>query len=1586
MMHERLKAERIGSAPVPGTPITDRSSLNYQLERLKSRRRERERELFGEGAEEGTSQPTTPPAAPQSLSTPQKVNVEDMEGAFPSGEEQASRKPVAVSAATLKRRLAMEKREQVAKEAAATPAKNALGKTGAMLRGKLGAGQKLGPPRPPSPPPEAERLKLLEATIQLMQCKGPVAKDILAQALAHEDAGPKGKKSDAPKDSQAFNWICQDRAIQDLNSNFLQRWILRDDVEAERQYQARTGAAAATSSSQTTFLGVEESPQAAKTPSKGTKPPLLQFPPFTAISALDSNQLMRSYRSKILCRCEGEGEVEAPTPSKAPGHGSPRDQKDVKMLRSAFPELTLSPQGEQCYTPCEREIQLLWLNMTPIIRAISSCMDNGRSNVSKAAVETLGALLNCTGCMRLQALFPSSDTTNLEALRAQPSYRGLETQADAILSKLIIKGGTASVKFLYDTCGLGLLCGIRALGATNAVLTTTLLTSIAQNPPKTEKSRVLWADSIAFALMLRWSYLRTSHAIKTGSPSDAVKLMSLATHVLGSLDCVAGGQVSPGSTLNSSETKRPLSPRRLLRAAVLDKGSPSVDESPQPPTTNKDMKDIATKLAMVADILLADGSPEVRESAKRVLFGYVLLAEEHARIYGYASSSDSMAAASPSSPAKGKQQSLDDTVPGSFLVPPTVESVARRSFLDKKSKLERILETMRLVRQVYCDQFVTSVLKKTNAEADSSGSSTNSQTQEQHLVVEVTPASPSKKPVDFASKTPQKSSTKPPRSPARTPTRAPPPAVAATMAEESAAIPHQPHTPSASKGAKRPGRKVSDPQTTTPATPQYKATPRSASASSIESGAGREGAKPTSAAEAPKETPQPAVEAQSAASEIPAIKKPGGPHEKKAKGKLAEQLLAGGDHRASKLFVQPARFSDSLPPSVCRSDAELLFRSGVFVGAASSSSSRDSSRAGAPASTFVPVQMGGLSYAAWEKAFLAARVAIRSDDILFLPELAAVNTDLMAKAAAEERTQIKEGESELYYHNNPSKSVNNEEGNISVSSSFSVTSLARRWSAGGASPKGLSVENVDGEDSGRTRPEELLTLKDIVRCVAALSHVSSSTILSNTATLNSTVTTASGRQECRDAALEFLRLAFLCPGLEVSSHEAHPFLPLPASLPYEVSLALLDALLHRCSSESRGSRAQLCSLFILHTLLDDIKRAKITVLDGWTSFAPSAVAGGGRGKERRRSVAPLTTALGYSLSKPALDALSSKAVGALTTAISNTRAHAPRGKAAAVAGPASAVACEGLSIFLSVLNRFVYESAEEARLRLVFGNPEDLRSAQSLSLTTAKTLLNSVSMTASSSRCWPAKAVMLNAMKELTILFLAAEKRSVSGQGSSPAQGRIHHESDKTNALLGDSDGTFMIATSLKHAKLIPISPMPITSPFLSAVDVTRAFDTAVRVCAQALELLSKGCEGEDADVLVSSAVAGLSYMKAAFVCRQEQQVDSGNASPKSPGATKIGSSSLLTAKYASDLWKLNIAVYLVPKSPDLDDQGYEEDFEDADDRSVSAVDAQPIPGHILTELLDKLEKEEGRSRSKRSRAKPEECERRLFDLVFCVE
>eukprot|EP00658_Telonema_sp_P-2_P067635 TRINITY_DN56563_c0_g2_i1.p1 TRINITY_DN56563_c0_g2~~TRINITY_DN56563_c0_g2_i1.p1 ORF type:complete len:219 (-),score=30.01 TRINITY_DN56563_c0_g2_i1:136-792(-) len=65
------------------------------------------------------------------------------------------------------------------------------------------------------------------------------------------------------------------------------------------------------------------------------------------------------------------------------------------------------------------------------------------------------------------------------------------------------------------------------------------------------------------------------------------------------------------------------------------------------------------------------------------------------------------------SPSKGAA-GLDDTQStASQVIPPTLESVAKRSFMDKKSKLDRILETMRLVRQVYADQFVPAVISRT---------------------------------------------------------------------------------------------------------------------------------------------------------------------------------------------------------------------------------------------------------------------------------------------------------------------------------------------------------------------------------------------------------------------------------------------------------------------------------------------------------------------------------------------------------------------------------------------------------------------------------------------------------------------------------------------------------------------------------------------------------------------------------------------------------------------------------------------------------------------------------------------------------
>eukprot|EP00658_Telonema_sp_P-2_P010526 TRINITY_DN13968_c0_g1_i1.p1 TRINITY_DN13968_c0_g1~~TRINITY_DN13968_c0_g1_i1.p1 ORF type:complete len:409 (+),score=62.26 TRINITY_DN13968_c0_g1_i1:180-1406(+) len=290
----------------------------------------------------------------------------------------------------------------------------------------------------------------------------------------------------------------------------------------------------------------------------------------------------------------------------------------------------------------------------------------------------------------------------------------------------------------------------------------------------------------------------------------------------------------------------------------------------------------------------------------------------------------------------------------------------------------------------------------------------------------------------------------------------------------------------------------------------------------------------------------------------------------------------------SNLYVRPTRFADSLPPSVSRSDAELLFRSGVFVG--TSHSSRDSSRASAPVSQFISIQMATPSYSAWEKAFLVARNAIRAEGILFIPEVHAINKALLLKAITEEKLAVKEGESELYHHSATSKAQSEESasGTVTVSSSFSVTSLARRWSTGTVSaPKGLSVVPVASEDSQKqSRPEELLTIPDLIRCIACISHIPSATMMGSSVALNGTVSSPADRQDSREAALEFLRLALLCPGIEVSSHPNKTFASLPASLPYDVSVALLEALLQRCSSEPRGSKAQLTSLFVLHTLLD----------------------------------------------------------------------------------------------------------------------------------------------------------------------------------------------------------------------------------------------------------------------------------------------------------------------------------------------------------------------------------------------------------------
>lgn len=708
----------------------------------------------------------------------QRQHAEKEEG---DGGEVLPKKAVAVSAATLKRRQAMEEKAKAAANATdgkASPAGQGQGLEGKRAapwrKTKGGAAAAEAPVVAPPPPPPAERCRRIEEILLMLQCKGAQAAALMEAAVANE-GGPKGKgakgggaadgaKGMAP--TASYEWMCHERGLSDLRTEVLDRWLRRDTEQRMALAARHLGAPVATDS--TTCGGADgrggaspaeaariASPSAVPNRRKAPAPTPNSIPPSVSARAFfTSNALLRAYRDTVLL----------PPPTAAGG-------ADGRSFAKAHPSDVLNAAGATMFFPTDREVGLLLGGATPIVRACLACSDNGRSTVSKLGVEVMGLLGDALGVARLHGYYAQSTATTAEqyaALMCSPSSRALDRHADALLSTLITKGGTASVKFLYEVSAAALFQLLRGVGGSgNKVLVGVLLQSLGSNVPKTEKSRVLWGDAVAFSLVQRWSMSFLAPALNAAearglraprsSPSSPLGPASLPEHP--SLPLILTAVIATGTAASSQSLEDlPRAVATALRAvaeaspssAVGDPAGISAAEGSwlTLATTARDMRELLTRALPVIDTLLADGSAEVREAGRRVLLALLLLHEEHAAANGYSTVGSCVGATPSSSPSRlaAPAQSPPSAFgpylsPAGGLVPhlvpsaceglprmgrevatpstpgaqgkdavPTIDSLIARTFADAKARQDRMREALQWARQAYSEGLVPLVL------------------------------------------------------------------------------------------------------------------------------------------------------------------------------------------------------------------------------------------------------------------------------------------------------------------------------------------------------------------------------------------------------------------------------------------------------------------------------------------------------------------------------------------------------------------------------------------------------------------------------------------------------------------------------------------------------------------------------------------------------------------------------------------------------------------------------------------------------------------------------------------------------------
>eukprot|EP00744_Colponema_vietnamica_P006954 GILI01010043.1.p1 GENE.GILI01010043.1~~GILI01010043.1.p1 ORF type:complete len:956 (+),score=131.44 GILI01010043.1:246-2870(+) len=327
----------------------------------------------------------------------------------------------------------------------------------------------------------------------------------------------------------------------------------------------------------------------------------------------------------------------------------------------------------------------------------------------------IGLLCDTLGVVRLSGYYQPSEGQQLSELMLSPASRALDAHADALIGKLISKGGTASVKFLYEVAAASLFHLLRGLsGSSNKILVGVLLQSLSSNIPKTEKSRILWGDAIAYSLVQRWAmsflYPNLNARMVDGPAKEAYPQGVLSWMLMSVL-------VAPSQTELAEVACRLAENRRHNSQPFLTISS-----------TAKDIKEIQLRSLTAVDILLADGSPEVREAGKRALLALLLLLEEFVSIN---SSNASSASPSPSklnargppmgpSPTGGlvaqllsssttsaAQRGLPAPTPStpgprsSREAVPTLEALIDKTFMDAKAKLDRMREAVGWARQAY---------------------------------------------------------------------------------------------------------------------------------------------------------------------------------------------------------------------------------------------------------------------------------------------------------------------------------------------------------------------------------------------------------------------------------------------------------------------------------------------------------------------------------------------------------------------------------------------------------------------------------------------------------------------------------------------------------------------------------------------------------------------------------------------------------------------------------------------------------------------------------------------------------------------
>lgn len=615
---------------------------------------------------------------------------EQMPTEYPSEETITPRKPVAVSTATLKRRLAMEEKAK-AKEPNVVGGEKASALPPRKVRGK-GASIPDRPQVATIPPPPTERLKHLEDIIMLLQAKGAQSAVLMENAAANEGKGkakaPAGGDAGGPTSTVSFEWVCQEKGLQDLKAEF-ERWS-RADKEEKLLALTRTHM---TRGLRIATPKVSPSTSPAK---RRPNPPAVPSAPgfFTA------NSLLKAYRDFVLCPQPPE---EAPT----------------KPQVCAPEGYILNSTGATMYPPTDKEIQYLLNNMSPIVRACLACSENGRSSVSKLAVEMMGLICDSLGVCRLHAYYCSQDLPLLNELMCSPPSRALDAHTDGLIAKLIVKGGTASVKFLYDVAATSLFQLLRGVnGSSNKVLIGVLLQTLGTNVPKTEKSRVLWGDALAFSFVQRWAMAFLYPALNASdrAPITSAQLIGTKPESL--------SRTAP--TLSWILTAILMAPSQCELLETANKLAESGWQS-APPTllvitnTPKDMKEILTRSLPVADILLSDGSPDVRESGKRMLLALVLLLEEFNAWNGYPSQSTPSTSPSKASPkgipmnmypgglvrqltSAGTSRSVrTPSTPGSRNAKEALnlETMISKSFMDAKAKLDRLRDAAQWARQAY---------------------------------------------------------------------------------------------------------------------------------------------------------------------------------------------------------------------------------------------------------------------------------------------------------------------------------------------------------------------------------------------------------------------------------------------------------------------------------------------------------------------------------------------------------------------------------------------------------------------------------------------------------------------------------------------------------------------------------------------------------------------------------------------------------------------------------------------------------------------------------------------------------------------